>query len=101
MPSVSVDVVLGTTTLIPAVTGASIRIIGGILAVPVATGVKFQSNVTDLSGVLQLILGEAFILSPIGNSEWFKTNKGESFRIVVSGAGSAVTGWLLYETTGS
>ena len=101
MPSISVDVVLGTTTLIPAVTGASIRIIGGMLSVPVATGVKFQSNVTDLCGVIQLILGEAMVLPPMNSSEWFKTAKGEPFKIVVSGVGSAVTGWLVYETTGS
>lgn len=81
--------------LIPAVSGKRIRIYACAFGALVATSVKFQSNVTDISATFPLAANGGFVLPPCG-AGWCETATGEALNLSMSVA-TTVGAQLIYE----
>lgn len=73
----------GSGTVIAGVAGKRIRVFGAAIVGLLATGVKFQSNSTDITGVLSFAANGGMVWNS-GSSPWFQTAIGESLVINMS-----------------
>ncbi len=107
--SAVVNVTYTSVIVPPQGVGKKIRVLGFLLNVPVSiSGVKFQSGVTDLTGVIKLPVGQPVgLASDVG---LFETGENESLRLCIwDGSGcigsnrsllEPVTGFVTYRVIG-
>lgn len=74
---------LGSTQIIAAQTGMSIRVIDAAVVTTLANTVKFQSNATDITASFPLGANGGLVL-PFNEHGWFQTNIGEALNINLS-----------------
>lgn len=82
-------------TVVAGVAGKRIRVFGVALVGLLGTGVKFQSNATDLTGVLSFAANGGMTWNA-GSSPWFQTAIGEALNINMSVA-TTVGGVVTYD----
>lgn len=76
---------LGQSTVIAAVAGAAIRVIGLAVVATAANAVKFQSASTDISATFPLGANGGLVL-PFNEHGWFQTAVGEALNINMTAA---------------
>lgn len=74
---------LGSTTILAAAPGQSIRVIGILLVSTIANSVKFQSNSTDISATFPLGANGGLVAA-FNEHGWFQTAPGEALNINLS-----------------
>ncbi len=86
----------GNNTLVAAVSGRRILVLGCVLVASAAVNVRFQDGAggTALTGVINLTTNSGFTL-PLGIPGWFKTSVNTLLNLELSGA-VAVAGTLVY-----
>lgn len=67
-------------TVIGAVAGKKIRVLGAFVNSLAATNVKFQSNSSDISGIICLAANGGAVL-PATEAGWFETQPGEALNL--------------------
>lgn len=85
----------GPTVTIPAVAGATIRVLAFSVESwdsPTPQYVKFRSGITDLSGNMLITNGKLSL--PFGGAAWFETPAGGALN--VDGGMSAYRGFIIY-----
>ena len=90
----------GANTLVAAVTGRQIRVIGFGLVATGAVTIVFKSATTALTGVMSLAANQGLVSPPSGNSydplPQMITASGEAL-ILTLGTAVQVSGWLVYD----
>lgn len=89
-----IDTAAGTTTLVAAVAGKQIQVIGLLLTMATAGTIKFQDGTTDLTGAMNLPAAGQLILNP-SSMPWFVTSLGNALTLVQSGT-IQISGRLYY-----
>ncbi len=86
----------GDNTLIAAVSGKKILVIGCVLIAAGAVNIRFEDGTggSPLTGVMNLTTNSGFTL-PLGIPGWFKTSTNTLLNLELSGA-VAVAGTLVY-----
>ena len=86
----------GDNTLIAAVSGKKILVIGCVLIAAGTVSIRFEDGAggTALSGVLNLTTNSGFT-APLSLPGWCKTSANTLLNLELSGA-VAVAGWLVY-----
>jgi hypothetical protein len=74
---------LGSNTVLAAVPGAAIRVLGLATVATVANSVGFLSNATPISATFPLGANGGFVL-PFNEHGWFQTAIGEALNITMS-----------------
>lgn len=74
---------LGSTQIIAAQTGMSIRVISCAAVSTLANSIKFQSNATDISATFPLGANGGLVM-PFNEHGWVQTNIGEALNINLS-----------------
>lgn len=74
---------LGSTQIIAAATGMSIRVIDAAIVTTAANSVKFLSAATDISATFPLGANGGLVL-PFSEHGWLQTNPGEALNINLS-----------------
>ena len=74
---------LGSTQILPAQTGMSIRVIDVSVVTTLANSVKFLSAAADISATFPLGANGGLVL-PFNEHGWFQTNIGEALNINLS-----------------
>lgn len=100
MPHVKISAASsGANTLVAAVIGRSIRVLGFVIVAAGAVTANFESGTTDLSGAMSLITGVP-ISAPLTGSldilPWMQTASGEALGLTLGGA-VQVSGFLVYD----
>lgn len=89
----AISVSSGTTaTLIAGTTGKKIRVLSLALTTDVTGTVVFNTNVTALSGVMDLVAGQPFVL-PNTDLGWLDTVAGDALNVTTS---QAIHGFVNY-----
>lgn len=92
----------GANTVVAAVAGRRIKVLGYTLVAAGAVTVKWQSDTTDLSGAMALAANGVVAVAPGGDSldpvPVLATAAGEALKITLGGA-VAVAGHLTYVIT--
>jgi hypothetical protein len=88
----------GDNTLVAAVTGKRIRVVGLFMTVGTAGTARFESGTADgfLSGAMALAVGTPLVL-PQNLDGWFETAEGALLNMILSGTLGA-GGVILYQT---
>jgi hypothetical protein len=91
------DALSGNNTLVAAVAGKKIRVLGFFLVAAGAVTARFESDAdgTALSGQMTLAAGDPFVASGYNPLGWFETVAGELLNLELGGAVS-VDGALTY-----
>lgn len=84
----------GDTTVVAAVSGKRIRVLGLAFAVGAADNVTFKSGSTALSGAIELLADSPYIL-PFTRFGWMETATGEALVFTV-GATAGIDGHISY-----
>ncbi len=86
----------GDNTLVAAVSGKKILVLGCVIVAAGAVNVRFEdgAGATALTGVINLTTNSGFTL-PLGLPGWFKTSTNTLLNLELSGA-TAVAGTLVY-----
>jgi hypothetical protein len=86
---------LGSNTLISALTGQKIKVLGMAIVAASANTISILSNTTDLSADMALAANGGLVL-PFSKEGWFETASGEALNIDLSSA-AQVGVTILYE----
>lgn len=92
----------GDNTVIAAVTGKRIRVLGYVLNVNAAGTVQWKSGAsTALSGAMEFVDGGGVASAPVSpfGRFWFQTAAGEAL-VLATATGVDGLGHLIYETVG-
>jgi hypothetical protein len=87
----------GDNTILVAVTGKRLCVLGIFLMAAGAVNATVKSNTTALSGAIPLAANGGFVVPPPANPEmdWLETNAGEALVLTLSGA-VQVSGFITY-----
>jgi hypothetical protein len=100
MPGAPITAVAGLTTIVPAMPGRRVRVLGYVLVASAAGTVQWQDGAaTALSGAMALAVGQSLVApdtSAVMGSErgWFLTGTGQT---LVLNATGAAAGHLLWD----
>ena len=92
---------LGDTTVVPAIAGYRVRVLGYVISAAGAVSVQFKSGSNAISGPMSLVAGSNIATHPSASTEQsemgvVQTNPGEAFVINLSAA-VAVGGHVNYK----
>jgi hypothetical protein len=100
MSSTPITAAAGLTTVVPAMPGRRVRVLGYVLVASAAGTIQWQDGAaTALSGAMALALGQSLVApdtSAVMGSErgWFLTGTGQTLVLNVAGAAA---GHLLFD----
>ena len=89
---------LTTETLIAAVAGKELHVVGGMVTCGVAAGtMTFRSNTTAISAAYDMVVGSGLTIAPrpMTRPMW-RTAVGEAFTVAMTGSGQTVSGDIEY-----
>jgi len=102
MPSAPITAVAGTTTVVAAMPGRRVRVLGYVLVASAAGTITWQDGAAAaLSGAMALAVGQSLVApdtAPVMGSErgWFLTGYAQSL-VLNLGTGAAAAGHVLYD----
>lgn len=87
---------LGSNTLVAAVAGKQVVVLGYVLVAAGAVNARFQSATNDLTGLMTFAAAGNDQVAPLSPYGYLATNAGEALNLNLSGA-VAVAGYLVYK----